>query len=170
MVDNKWLITSLSQLHERESFSSGNDQLDSFLKTLAMQYQKKDFGRTFVLIEARSKIIKAYYTMSSGSVDLSVLPETVRKRLPRHPVPVVHIGRLAVCQSVQGHGIGETMLMDALARSLKLADAELGIFAVEVVAIDEKAVSFYERYGFKPLLDDRHHLYLPLKVLRKLST
>lgn len=85
--------------------------------------------------------------MSGGSVDLSVLPEEDRKRLPRHPVPVVHIGWLAVCRSVQRLGLGEILLMDALAKSLKLANSELGVFAVEVVAIDEKAVSFYERYG-----------------------
>ena len=167
-MDDKWLIAPLSKLHERESFSSGNEQLDAFLKTLAMQYQKKDFGRTFVAVRARSKTVKGYYTMSGGSVDLSILPEEDRKRLPRHPVPVVHIGRLAVCRSVHGQGLGETLLMDALARSLKLADGELGVFAVEVVAIDEKAVSFYERYGFQALLEDKHRLYLSVKALRKL--
>ena len=101
-------------------------------------------------------------------MDLSILPENLRKHLPRHPVPVVHLGRLAVCQSAQRQGLGETLLMDALNRTLSIADSDLGIHAVEVVAIDDKAVSFYSSYGFQSLLDDSQHMYLSIKIIRSL--
>ncbi|QKK02993.1 MAG: hypothetical protein HND55_10275 [Pseudomonadota bacterium] len=41
------------------------------------------------------------------------------------------------------------------------------IHAVEVVAINESARSFYRNYGFHPLRDDRHHLYLPIATVKK---
>lgn len=58
--------------------------------------------------------------------------------------------------------------MDALARTLRAAD-EIGIHAVEVVAINDAARSFYLKYGFQPLIDDRHHLYLPIATVKKLN-
>jgi GNAT superfamily N-acetyltransferase len=112
--------------------------------------------------------VLGYYSLSAGSFDLSVLPEEERRKLPRHPVPVAHLGRLAVDQSTQGQGLGAFLLLDALARCERLAD-EIGLHAVEVQAIDDGARKFYLKYGFEPLLDDVHHLYLPMKAIRKLA-
>jgi hypothetical protein len=36
---------------------------------------------------------------------------------------------------------------------------------VEVVAIDDEAKRFYEKYDFLPLLDAERHLYLPMKTI-----
>ena len=56
------------------------------------------------------------------------------------------------------------MLMDALRRCLELSGS-LGIHAVEVLAIDDAAKGFYQKYGFVSLLDDARHLYLPIKTI-----
>jgi hypothetical protein len=64
--------------------------------------------------------------------------------------------------------IGEYLLVDAL-RRVDLISRHVGIRAVEVDAIDETARSFYLKYGFVPLLDDRHHLFLPIHVIKKLE-
>ena len=58
------------------------------------------------------------------------------------------------------------MLLDALERSLSLS-ATLGVHAVEVDALDDAAAAFYWKYGFKPLLDDPLHLYLPLATVEQ---
>ena len=68
-------------------------------------------------------------------------------------------------QSVQGRGWDEALLMDALQRCLDLAD-HLGIYAVEVAAIDQQAKAFYEKYGFVPLLDAELHLFLPVATIK----
>jgi hypothetical protein len=39
--------------------------------------------------------------------------------------------------------------------------------AVEVWAKTERARTFYEKYGFESLIDDRLHLYLPLATARQ---
>jgi GNAT superfamily N-acetyltransferase len=107
-----------------------------------------------------------FYSLAAGVVTFAELPEAARRRLPRYPVPVVHLGRLATCQSVQGQGLGEAILFDALTRSLRAAD-EVGVVAVDVWAKTDRARSFYRRYGFESLLDDEMHLYLPLETVRR---
>jgi predicted GNAT family N-acyltransferase len=97
-----------------------------------------------------------------------VLPSTEAKGLPRLDIPVVLIGRLAVDQSVQGQGLGALLLVDALRRSMQISD-QVGIRAVEVDALDDTARNFYSKFGFRPLLDDPRHLFLPMQEIRKLK-
>jgi ribosomal protein S18 acetylase RimI-like enzyme len=95
------------------------------------------------------------------------LPAAERKKLPQHPVPTVHIGRLAVDQEFRGQGLGETLLFHALRAALELSE-KLGAFAVDVWSIDEQAGAFYQKYGFTPLADDPLHCYLPMKTIADL--
>jgi hypothetical protein len=46
---------------------------------------------------------------------------------------------------------------------------QVGMRAVEVDAIDDAARSFYLKFGFRPLLDDPRHLFLPVHLIRKLG-
>lgn len=70
-------------------------------------------------------------------------------------------------RSVHGQGLGAFLLLDALARSERLAE-DLGLHAVEVHAIDDTARAFYLHHGFETLQDDPQHLYLPMKSIRLL--
>jgi GNAT superfamily N-acetyltransferase len=118
-----------------------------------------------VALRPGEKRILGYYTLASGAIAFQNLPAGAAKKLPRHPVPVILLARLAVDRSAQGCGLGRILLADALKRSLGLAD-RLGIYAVEVDAIDTAAKSFYERFGFVPLLDNAFHLYLPPATIK----
>jgi GNAT superfamily N-acetyltransferase len=158
------LIERLKSGHERESFDCGEPTLNDYLRRFARQNDDKGLGRTFVAVEPGSAEIQGYYALSSGGVRFDLVPVN----LPRYPVPVAHLGRLAVDLKHQGKRIGETLLLDALARAERAAE-QLGIHAVEVVAIDDSARAFYLKYGFTPLLDDPRHLYLPMKTIRKLK-
>ena len=159
-------IEILSKLHDRSFFNCGVDNLNEFIKKYASQYQKKNICQVFVT--TREMKVLGYYTLSSKSINLSVLPEKEVKKLPRHPVPVIHLGRLAVCESEKGKGIGEFLLMDAIARTIKVSQ-EIGVYALEVVALNEKAASFYSNYGFHSLQDDKMHMYLSIKTIQKLN-
>lgn len=157
------IIVPLTAQHDRAGFDCGESLLNAYIQRYAGQHDRKGFGRTYVAIEEGSSVVKGYYTISSGAVSFEVVPENV----PHHPIPIVLLGRLAVDHSARGRRLGETLLIDALARAERVAD-QLGIYAVAVEAIDERAREFYLKYGFKELLDDRRHLYLPIKVIRKL--
>jgi ribosomal protein S18 acetylase RimI-like enzyme len=69
--------------------------------------------------------------------------------------------------AVQGQGLGERLLLDALERILA-ASRNSAAYAVEVIAINDAAKRFYLKYGFQALLDDKLHLYLPMKTITTL--
>lgn len=157
-------IEPLGKHHDRDSFDCEEVSLNDFLKRFARQNDERGLGRSFVAVLPDDKKIQGYYTLASGALAFETLPE----KLPRYPVPVVHLGRLAVDKTAKGQGLGAFLLLDALKKSLKVAD-QLGVYAVEVYALNAQAKAFYLKYGFQPLLDDEFHLYLSIKTVRKLG-
>lgn len=163
---DEWRIEHLGRDHERGEFCCGRPLLDTFLRTQASQYEKRRLGRTFVAVEPDDPRVCGYYTLASGAVSFEHMPAETSRKLPRHPVPVILLGRLAVDQRCQGRKLGEGLLMDALERCLRLAE-DLEVFAVEVHALDAAAKDFYLKYGFTPLLDNELHLYLPISTIER---
>jgi GNAT superfamily N-acetyltransferase len=122
----------------------------------------------FVLVATESGRVGGYYTLSSGSINLTDLPADVARKLPRYPaVPVVLLGRLAVALEHQGRGFGAALLFDALRRALAQS-AQVGAMAVVVDAKGDAARSFYERYGFHRFTDNEYRLFLPMKTIEAL--
>jgi hypothetical protein len=74
-------------------------------------------------------------------------------------------GRLAITTTMQKTGMGEFLLMDALARSLQGTKTVMS-FAVLVDAMNKQAEAFYRKYGFIVLRDNR--LFLPIKTVERL--
>lgn len=157
-------ITPLTKTHNRNNFDCGEESLNEFLKKFARQNDKRGLGKTFVLTEENQNEILGYYTLSSGSVTFEEVPEN----LPRYPIPVAHIGRLAVDKNKKGERLGELLLVDALKRISRIS-TQMGVYAVEVYALNDSARNFYLKYGFSELLDDRLHLYLPIKTIQNLN-
>ena len=160
----EWGIERLEAKHDRNSFGCGKPPLDTFLHSLVSQYEKRRLGRTYVATEPGQVRVAGYYTLAAGSFDVSCLPENVRKKLPKHPLPTVYLARLAVDRAFRGRRLGETLLFHALRSSLKLSE-QLGAFAVDVRAIDDETRSFYEKYGFILLRDNPLHFYLPMQTV-----
>ncbi|MBS0201528.1 MAG: GNAT family N-acetyltransferase [Planctomycetes bacterium] len=161
-----WIIEPFGKAHDRSAFTCGKPPLDDFIRTRVSQYEKRRLGKTFVAVSEGEKRVIGYYTLAAGAVMFEHLPNEASRKLPKHPVPVILLARLAVDQPVQGKRLGEGLLLDALQRSLDLSDS-LGLHAVEVDAVDDSAVAFYVKYGFAPLLDNPKHLYLPLATIEK---
>ena len=160
--------------HDRSAFSCGEDSLDEFLKKYATQNAKTGIAKTFVATRPpvptappATRVI-GYYSISSGHVEFDVIPDDLTRRLPHYPIPIVHLGRLAVDESMQGQGLGEHLLLDAM-RRIVAASEVVGIHAIEVKALHDRAKSFYLKYGFCELRDDDLRLFIPLSTVRKLG-
>jgi GNAT superfamily N-acetyltransferase len=162
-----WTIRRLDNSHDRTAFDCGQSMLNEWLRDRASQFDRRDLSRTFVATRPNEMVVVGYYAISSHRVVYEMLPDPEAKGLPCLDVPVVLIGRLAVDQSEQGKGLGSLLLVDALRRSADISK-QIGIRAVEVDAIDDAARSFYLKFGFRPLLDDPRHLFLPMHEIRKL--
>ena len=168
-ADPGWMIDRYDkQRHDRTGFDCGVSELNDWLATKVSQFEKKDLARTYVLIQRAEMSIKGYYALSNHTIVFESLPADQVKGLPQIDVPVVLIGRLAVDLTSQGHKLGEFLLLDAL-RCAEYLAGKIGIQAVEVDAISDAAKRFYERYGFMSLADDPRHLFMPMKLIRKLK-
>ena len=76
--------------------------------------------------------------MACGAMGFEVIPVKWAKRLPHHHLPTVHLGRLAVDESMRGQGLGGDLLFHALETAVEISDV-IGVYAVDVFAIDESA-------------------------------
>ena len=85
-------------------------------------------------------------------------------KLPRYPVPVLRIGRLAVDRGAQGQRLGRALARFALNLALELA-GRVGIHAVVVDAKNAAAREFYGRLGFVAFRDAPLSLFLPVATL-----
>jgi GNAT superfamily N-acetyltransferase len=165
-----WVIERLADRHNRSDFDCGKPSLSEWIKRYAGQNETRDVARTYVAVRPNDSRVFGYYCLSTCHINYGVLPKSRAKKLsPRLPVPMALIGKLAVDRGIQGQGLGTVLLLDALVRTLHLAD-QIGIHAVVVDAIDEQARGFYLKYGFETLLDDPLHLFIAMKVVRQLNT
>jgi GNAT superfamily N-acetyltransferase len=150
---------------DRAAFCCGEDVLDRYFQTQATQDIRRRIANCFVVVEAATGRVAAYYTLSAASIPLVDLPADETKRLPRYPIlPAVRIGRLAVDRRFQRRGLGELMLMNAVHRTIQDAAAA---FALLVDAKNDLAPGFYRRYGFRPIVGKPKTLFLPLATAQK---
>jgi len=162
-------ISLLKQgFHNRDSFSCGLEELDNYLKTYALQDVKRNLTKAFVLEGKSPEEIAGYYTLSPLSFSKNEIKSDESKKLPRYPIPAILLGRLAVGLNYQKQGFGSALLMDALLRVYQVSEESFGIYAVVVDAKNDKASSFYKRFGFIPFLDMPNRLFLPIETIKSL--
>ena len=149
----------LTKDHDRNSFNCGVPALNDYLQKYALQNQKKHAARAYVATSGNR--IVGYYSLAYGSVSLEEALQSVKFGLPRHPIPVILLARLAVDSAEQRRGLGPALLQDALLRTTQAAEIA-GLRAMLVHAKDGSAKRFYEKFGFEPSPIDAYHLFLRL--------
>jgi GNAT superfamily N-acetyltransferase len=162
-VKPSFRIEKLHRSHAVENFTCGQPELDRFLIRHALQAQQANSSQTYVA--ASDDDIVGFYTIVAGEVQHANAPERVVKGMPRHPIPLLVLARLAVHSKAQGQGIGAGLLLDALGRTLQVADV-IGVRALAVHAKDDRAVAFYRHFGFTPSATDPRHLFMIIKDIR----
>ena len=154
-------IQPLTGRHDRNAFESASEPLDAWLRQTAQQHQRRGISKTFVAVadDVPSRVL-GYYALTACEVLTEELPPDLAKKLPRK-IPGIRLGRLAVDRAVQGQGLGELLLVDAIERARRVFE-HIGVHALFVDAKDERAAAFYRKYGFRPLPTDPLRLVLPL--------
>jgi GNAT superfamily N-acetyltransferase len=141
-------IRPLREADDRTTFRSGDPDLDRFFVRYAGQNQfRHHIGTTYVAVEADRAL--GYATVAPGNLEAGALPITVRRTLPRYPLPVLRLARLAVDATAQGRGVGATLLRHVFLLALQMSQ-EYGCIGT-IVDAKRSAVEFYARFGFSPL-------------------
>jgi GNAT superfamily N-acetyltransferase len=148
---------------DTSSFSSGDSALDEWLKRYALVNHTAGAARVFVTL--RDTQVVGYYALAATSIMRDDATERAAKAMPQ-PVPAILLGRLAISQKEQGHGLGKHLLRDAVTRTLLAAEA-IGVRVLLVHAVSEDARQFYLHFGFEPSPTDPLHLMLLLKDARQ---
>ncbi|MBI5478090.1 MAG: GNAT family N-acetyltransferase [Deltaproteobacteria bacterium] len=140
-------IRALRPGDDRAAFSSGDEALDRFFHRYAGQNQFRHYlGVTYVAVDGGR--VRGFATVAPRHIDIEDLPEAKRKKLPRYPVPVLGLARLAVDRSARAMGLGAQLLRFVLSIAVRLAE-EVGCAGL-VVDAKPDAVAFYAKYGFTP--------------------
>ena len=162
------VITPLGKRHDRQTFDCcGQDSLNFYLLRYANQDVRRRVTRVFVASPPGSpQRVIAHYSLAAGSLAAADLPEKFRHRLPRYPVPVALLGRLAVDKSYKSQGLGAVLIADALQR-IALASQVMAVYAVVVDALNESAAKFYRQFGFIQLPSQPLKLFLPIDTVTK---
>ena len=156
-------IEKLARIHEVENFDCGQAELNKFLYINAFNNQLAGSSQTYLAL-SDSKVI-GFYSLVVGQVLYSDAPERLKKGLPRHPIPIMLLARMAVDKNWQGQGIGAGLLKDAMLRTLQASDIA-GIRAFIVHAKNQNAKAFYEHFNFQPSPTDPYHLFILLKDIK----
>ncbi len=151
--------------HTLDGFDCGRAELDRWLTDHALGAGAARSARTYVITDAEQQRVVGYHALTAASVERAAATPRAVKGMPRHPIPVVLLARLAVDRSVEGHGLGAWLLRDAMSRSLAAADT-IGIRALLVHALDDRARSFYLRHGLEPSPTDALHLMILIKDIQ----
>ncbi|PSR22586.1 MAG: GNAT family N-acetyltransferase [Sulfobacillus thermosulfidooxidans] len=159
-------VEALASYHDRKHFHCPTGGLDDYLRQRATQDIKRRAAAVFVAVpSATPQRILGYYTLSSLSIKLADIPADYQRKLARYPdVGVTLLGRLAIDVSYRGQHLGEFLLVDALRRVIDTAST----IATVALVVDtlEDSQTFYMRYGFTPLSNQR--FWLPLDSARAL--
>lgn len=145
-------------------FDSGEPSLDRYLRGRALANHVEGASRCFVT--CRDGRVVGFYALASASVDRADTPGRVRRNMP-DPVPVILLSRLAIDVEEHGKGLGAQLLRDAITRAVAAAQI-VGVRALLVHSLHDKAREFYAHFGFEPSPTDPLHLLLLIKDARAL--
>jgi len=152
----------LNTSHKKSNFICEEPSLENYLKKQASQDVKRQVAACFVY-EGDGGVVKGYYTLSADSIDRTLLPEELQKKMPYKNLPVTLLGRLARSTEFKGQGFGELLLADVLKRAYQAAST-VGSCAVVTDPIHPKAAAFYKNYGFISLESGR--MFITMETIK----
>jgi len=168
------IVEEIARTHDRKSFDCGVTELNQFLMHQARQKAAKNISKTYVACQdTEPKRIVGYHTLTGYSV---TIPPTHKyyKKYP-HPLSAVKLARLAVAISDQRQGLGERLLIDAIYRTVTVAQqiSAIGLF---IDPMTPQVVPFYQQYGFLSVGHNQHldelanlEMWLPIETCIQIS-
>ena len=125
--------------------------LDEWLRRYAGQNRRRDTAATWVIADANDVVVACASVAMTG-IDRSAAPHALAKGAP-DPVPALLLGRLAVDHQYASLGIGTALAAHVLATAVELNE-KAACRAVVVIALSDRARTWWERLAFQPLAPD----------------
>jgi len=136
----------LTSEHILTGFDCGTPALNGWLVRRALGNQSSGTSRTWVVIEAETGRVVAFYASSTASVIRSSAPRPFGRDQPDE-IPAILLGRMAVDSKHQGQGLGAALLKHFMLKAMQVS-MSVGVRLLFVHAKDEGAKRLYEHFGF----------------------
>jgi len=159
----KYRFEPLGDQHDRAAFSCGVEALDHYFQSDPIRQDiSRNTANAFVLTSDGISVA-GFYTLSPISILSVDLPASLAKKLPKRPIGATLLGRMGIEKSLQGQGLGELLLTDALYKAWQ-ASQFVSSWAV-VVDAKEGARNFYIKHEFTPFATQPNRLFLLMKKI-----
>lgn len=143
--------------HPIEDFSSGSDDLDTWLRDAAVTADRAGTARVYVWVDDAGEVI-GYFAIAPHTVRRADVPSSVGRGAP-DVIPGFLLARLALSEGLHGTGRGGELLANAVITTLTAIRVGGGRLIV-VDAIDDRAHGFYEHFGFRPVPEGQGRLVM----------
>jgi len=159
------------RIHDRGDFSCGSAPLDNLLKNSLSREIKGGMFTAWILTEESKNTVLGYYTLGAMVVERELgLKQWENAAVPY--IPVIFIRAFAIHRDLQGRGLGNFLLTDALKRCLQIS-SEVGAAAIVLDVLNDKNFDrrwkFYANLGFRalnaPNLPER--VFIPMSDVSK---
>ena len=140
--------TKLQEHHDTADFESGEPAIDDYIRHQALAAQRDRAAVVYVVCFKGTNKVAGYYTLSTGSVNRTSLPNAKMRRNAPDPVPGTLLGRIGVTREIQGQEVGTDLLSDALERTIRAAE-HVGSRVLIVNLLHDGLASWYGKHGFR---------------------
>lgn len=134
--------------HDVTTFTSGEHELDAWLRDHAATASRRNTARTWVWVDERGHVV-GYYALAAHKVARERVIATFGRGGPAE-IPAVLLAKLALAEHLRGQGLGSVLVADALERIVG-ATRTVAARLVVVDALTEHVAQFYETLGFRRL-------------------
>ena len=159
-------LLRLEDLEEKKPFDCGDAELNGFFYHDAADFSREMLANTFVLEDGLVTV--AYFSLLNDKISRRKLRKSFSHRKHLGSYPAVKIGRLAVSEAYMGHGIGSEII--STIKQMLISDCRASACRFLTLDAYRRAVPFYEKNGFRPLVmeasEDNVPMYYDLKELK----
>ena len=134
---------------DRQGFDCGRESLNAWFQHNAWRNQQSGASRVSIVSDGETAAVAGFVSLSAAQIERGFWPKAAQRNQP-DPLPAILIGRLATDVRFRGRGIGRSLVLFALATSLRLSK-DLGCFCVLTHPIDDRVCDFYRAFGFQDL-------------------
>jgi hypothetical protein len=157
-----------STLNAISRFSCRDKDVESFLKNKALEFERRDKARTYLIYDDNRSTLLGYYTLSLKALPFAeCISKNTVKSIDGFSKDIRAVGIILIGQFGKDTELAKDIdgghLLDICIETVYTAQKIVGgrFVLLECQEID-KIVSFYEKNGFKPLQYDENDKYLQM--------
>lgn len=140
-------ILPLGNRRQLAGFQSGEAEIDRWVNGNALRLAEQQRLRVFCLHAAGSDSAIGLYGLSLATEPGTALRDGREQSIWLRGAPLVYVAYLAIHRSRQNAGLGQHLLVDALARANRIS-RDVAFYGVGLRSLNDRTTRLYSRFGF----------------------